>query len=105
MKWFMFAVFDTCSGVYDRPFIAHSDPAAARSFGDLAVTDEHPVGKHPEHFSLHRIGTYDDNTGKIEPEGPSCVCTALECVAKAQKVNGPKLQVLDDELTKVGGTA
>ena len=86
MKWNIYTVFDVCAGVYDRPFVAHSDPAAARSFGDLAVTDEHPVGRHPEHFTLHRLGVYDDNTGEIVAEAPTTVCTALEMIAQSQKI-------------------
>lgn len=92
MKWMVYAVFDVASGVYDRPFVAHGDPAAHRSFGDVAVSADHPIGKHPQDFTLFRIGTYDDNSGHIDPEPPAKVVTGLECVAQAQKVSPGSLQ-------------
>ena len=48
----MYGVFDSASGVYDRPFVAISHGQAIRSFGDIAVAADHPIGQHPEDFSL-----------------------------------------------------
>ena len=57
MKLFVFAVFDSASGVYDRPFVSRAEGEAVRGFADIAKDDTHPIGKHPEHFSLFRIGS------------------------------------------------
>ena len=65
MKMFMFAVYDSCSKMYDRPFCGRSEGEAVRSFGDIASDADHPIGKHPEHFSLFEVGSYDDNTGVV----------------------------------------
>ena len=86
MRVFAYAVFDTASGVYDRPFFMHSDGVAMRSFGDAVVGNDSVVGKHPEDFTLFRIGEFDDNKGILKGESPVCLCTALEMVAESRKI-------------------
>ena len=54
MILFSYSVFDRCSGAYDRPFFAISDAAAIRSFSDIAVAADHPIGAHPEDYTLFR---------------------------------------------------
>lgn len=79
MRLFMYAIYDTASKVYDRPWVARSDAEALRSFGDIANDPQHPIGKHPEHFSCFRIGLYDDNVGELIPESPvTCIGRAHE---------------------------
>lgn len=80
MKSFMFVIHDSCSGVYDRPFIARAEGEAVRMFGDIAKDLEHPIGKHPEHFSLLSVGTYDDNTGQIDSNMPVHVVKAIDII-------------------------
>ena len=63
----IYTVFDSAAVMFDRPFTAISDNAAIRSFGDICVSADHPIGQHPEDYSLYRIGTYDDNKGVIAP--------------------------------------
>ena len=91
MRMFLYTVFDTSSGIHDRPFCAFSDQAAMRSFGDIATDPGHPVGKHPEDFSLFRIGDFDDNKGMLKGEAPECLCTALELVSQRKRNNGGEL--------------
>lgn len=82
MRLNVYSVYDTASACYDRPFCFQSDGQALRAFLDICRDKEHPIGKHPEDFSLFRIGTYDDNKGSLNPEHPECLATALEMVAK-----------------------
>ena len=70
MRLFLYVVFDSASGVYDRPWVGQSDGGALRAFGDIACDAEHPIGKHPECYSLFRLGEYDDNTGIIVRKSP-----------------------------------
>ncbi len=86
MRVFMYSVYDSCSGTYDRPICAQADGAAIRSFGNIAIAADHPIGMHPEHYSLFRVGLFDDNTGVIEPELAVCIAKAHECVAVSRKV-------------------
>jgi hypothetical protein len=93
MKLFVFGVFDSVSKVYDRPWCARSEGEAVRSFGDLASDAEHPLGKHPEHYSLFEIGSYDDNTGELLSTVPvRCVARAHELVAEARKIEPGSLK-------------
>ena len=78
MRLFMYAIYDSCSKVYDRPWVARSDGEAIRGFGDVANDTDHPIGKHPEHFTCFRIGLFDDNTGEMVPENPTAVARAHE---------------------------
>ncbi len=99
MLHLVFTVHDSCSGVYDRPFIGRSEGDAIRSFGDIAMDAEHPIGKHPEHFSLFRLGTYDDNSGKLEPCAPIHVIGAIDCVSAGRVVDAQRLSVVDKEIS------
>ena len=105
MRMKVFSIFDSCAGVYDRPFVAHNEASAKRAFGDIAVSADHHIGQHPEHYSLFVVGEWDDNNGVIKPVDRVCVVTALEMVSASRKVDEAQLQIFDEELTKAGGTA
>ena len=80
MLLLMYSVHDSVSGVYDRPFVARAEGDAVRSFGDIANDKDHPIGKHAEHFSLFHVGTWNDNTGKVDPCAPTHVVNAIDLV-------------------------
>ena len=102
MRMFLYAIFDSASGIYDRPFCAQTDGAAVRMFSDLAVDADHVVGRHPEDFKLFRIGDFNDNSGEIQPEAPVCVGKAHELAANAQKVVPGSLDLFDKRLDADG---
>lgn len=99
MNHVIYTVFDSASGVYDRPFVANSDGSAVRAFGDICMSADHPIGQHPEDYSLYRIGTFDDNNAVIKPEDRICLITGQEAVSRAGKVNGDQLSLLDREVS------
>lgn len=105
MRMNVYSVFDRASGVYDRPWCAHSDQAAARSFSDVACDADHPVGKHPDDFTLFRVGTWHDESGEIGAQVPEKVINGAEAVAQARKVSPGSLKAIDPEDLKVGGSA
>lgn len=77
----VYTIFDSAAKCYQRPFYCQADGEALRAFVDLAEDKEHPVGKHPEDYSLWRIGSYNDNSGLlIAPEG------GMECLARAHEL-------------------
>ncbi len=97
MKLFVFAVFDTCSGVYDRPMCARSEGEMLRAFTDLACNAEHPIGAHPEHYKLFSIGVYDDNNGELINTGSECIASAHELVADSRRVDvGAQLDLVKE---------
>lgn len=98
MKLNVYTIFDQATGAYMRPFFMQSDGQATRAFKDLAVAADHDIGKHPEDYSLWRIGTFDDNKAKLIPEDKECLATALELIALAQNVNRDNIQELNREV-------
>ncbi len=82
----IYCVFDCAAAAYMRPFFAQSDAEALRSFTDISIDADHPIGAHPEDYSLHRIGIYNDQTAVITPEDKQCLATAQERVASTRKI-------------------
>lgn len=104
MKLNIYSIYDTATGAYMRPFFAPADGMATRSFKDIATDATHEVGKHPEDYSLWRLGIFDDNKGTITPEDRECLCTALELVALSRKIEPGQLDAFDKNMS-AGGTA
>ena len=92
MRLNVYAIFDRASGIYDRPWCAHSDQAAIRSFTDIAQDAEHPIGKHPEDFTLFRVGTWQDDKGEMVGESAEKVIGAAEAVAAVRKIEPGSLK-------------
>jgi hypothetical protein len=67
MKKSMFAVFDNAAKLYLQPFLEVTDATAVRAVQDAAKGD-HPFSKHPEDFTLTRLGVYDEETGQLNQD-------------------------------------
>ncbi len=100
MKVQIYAIFDTCSGIYEKPFFHTADDAVRREFQDVCTSADHPISKHPEHYSLWRLGNFDNLTGKIINEQNECLWQAVEAISQAQTVN-PQAQL--DLAHKING--
>jgi len=97
MKLNMYSIFDTASGSYQRPIFARADGEIMREFQNICVDEKHPCGEHPEDYSLIRVGTFDDQDGKINNEENSTLATGLEMVALSRSNShipkiGPELR-------------
>ncbi len=95
MRLNAYSIFDSASGAYMRPFFLLADSQALRSFTDIATDADHEVGKHPEDYSLVRIGTFDDQTGKLHPEDVLVLAIGIEVVSSSRNVN--KQNILEFE--------
>ncbi len=84
MKVQLYAIFDTCSGIYEKPFFSTADDLVRREFQDVATTPDHQINKHPEHYSLWRLGNFDNNTGKVVDEANECLWQAIEAIAQSE---------------------
>ena len=102
----LYAIFDTCSGVYDGPAPGTNDETMIRSFTDLAVNADHPIGKHPEHYNLIKVGSWNDATGEIVDFQNMTLRTGLEAVSSMQRVDSAKLVEFEksDEVVNYGGS-
>lgn len=72
MRLIVCAVFDKASELYGQPFFVNATGQAIRSFQDEAnrQADDNTVYKHPTHFALYQIGTFDNNTGELAGTQP-----------------------------------
>ena len=55
MRLNAYSIFDTASGLYDRPNFINSDAQAIRMFGDICMDEKHPIGQHPEDYSMFAL--------------------------------------------------
>jgi len=79
----LLAVFDSKVGIFDRPFLVRSSAEGIRSFADEVARQDSVLRQHPEDYSLHRMGEFDQTTGAVIPEvAPVALITALELVAR-----------------------
>lgn len=98
MKQQIYAVFDTCAGIYDSPHFANSDDVVKRQFQDICTAADNPISNHPEHYSLWRLAAWDNTNGKINNEANECLCTALEIISQSQNVDPDKIQELHTKM-------
>ncbi len=64
MKLNLYTIYDTCAAFYKPPFALQTDEQAMREFTDIFDGDN-PIAKHPEHYFLMYLGTWNNDTGKI----------------------------------------
>lgn len=98
MKTNIYSIYDTAAGIYQKPFVAQSHGEVTRSFSDIACDAEHPIGQHPEDYTLFCLGTFNDGTGEIIPKPPNKIATALELIAISRNVNSDNIEALDLEI-------
>ena len=104
MKLNAYTIYDVASGIYMRPFFSQADGQAMRGFKDIALDADHEVGKHPEDYTLYRVGSFNDVTGVMASEELEKLITGLECVASSRNVNKENLDLLNKNIS-AGGTA
>lgn len=95
MKLNAYTIYDVASGVYMRPFFSQADGQALRGFKDIATDADHEIGKHPEDYTLFRIGTFNDTTGKMAGEELEKLATGLEMVSQDRNSPGNGLDFFD----------
>ena len=91
-----FSIFDSAAQAYLPPFILPRDEMAQRTFGDCVNSADHQFGAHPEHYTLFRLGVWDDETGIFtpEPNGPQTLGNGVTYVRtpSEEKTNGTALR-------------
>ena len=78
MKHVICSVYDKAVDAYMRPFFCKTEGEAVRMFEDICLDDTQPLGKHPEDYSLYRIGVFDDHSAVLESCDPVCLRRAHE---------------------------
>ncbi len=95
MKSQCYAIFDSCSGIYEKPFFSTTDDLVKREFQDVVNAADHPISNHPEHYSLWRLGNFDNTNGKINNEDNECLWTGIEAKAQSQTVDQRQMDLLN----------
>lgn len=66
MKYALVAIRDAAAGAFMRPWTVPSVGMARRSFQDECVRYGSDMNKHPEDFELFELGSFDEDSGKVE---------------------------------------
>lgn len=68
MKTKTYTIYDSKTGLYNKPMYFHNHPAAIRAVTQALTDEQSTLGQHPEDYSLFYIGEYDEETAKMEQE-------------------------------------
>lgn len=79
----MYCVKDVKSGLFNSPHFVSSDGVAIRSFGAACEDKSTDLNKYPSDFSLYHVGSFNLETGMIEPTQPKQIANAAEFVKYA----------------------
>jgi len=78
-----FSIHDAKAQAFLTPFFFATDGQAIRVFSDTVRDPNHAFGKHPEDYSLFRIGEFDLSTGRV---GGIDGTNGVECLLVAKQV-------------------
>ena len=76
----IYSMFDKKAIRYLPPFFMQTDGMAERGIFDnlrQPGAQDAELWVHASDFALHSIGTFDDETGEIQPMAPICVCEVV----------------------------
>ena len=67
MNHILFTVYDEKAEVFLPPFFVHTIGIATRAFSDAinAVNTDHQFSKHPQDYTLFKLGYFDDSTAEM----------------------------------------
>lgn len=71
MKYGIYSIRDAAAHVFTAPTIDLTDESAIRGFSQAINNSGSAMNFCPSDFALYRIGTYNVETGSIEPANPS----------------------------------
>lgn len=78
------AIRDRALDAFMQPWFVPSEGLAIRAFQDEVNNKDAPMNKHPEDYELFRIGTFDDRTGQVKPEGAQSLAVAQRMLTKGE---------------------
>lgn len=85
MKLEAYSVFDQAVGAFASPQFVRSRLEAVRLFAAACRHgSDHQFAAHPQDFSLHHVGEWDDESGELTSVKPERVITAVQCQAEGK---------------------
>lgn len=78
------AVRDSALDAFMRPFFVPARGLAIRSFSDEVnrVAEGNGLNSHPDDYELYCIGTFDEDTGRLEAVTHEMLIRGKDCVVK-----------------------
>lgn len=64
----VYVIYDSQAEFYNQPFFLINDEIALRSALDLRNDPGTEIGRHPQDFTMFKIGTYDDTTAVLDTD-------------------------------------
>lgn len=85
----VFTVYDSKAEQYLAPFVTNTVGVAERMFSELVNQDGHQFNRHPEDYTLYRIGTFDSHDAVLAPSPMTAIATAISLLrSRPQLVEG-----------------
>lgn len=69
----MFSVYDAKAGSFAQPFFSQNKQLALRAISAVMHDETHTFFMHAEDYTLYWLGSWDDETGALEPGHPEAV--------------------------------
>lgn len=79
MQLRIYSVRDAKAELFNQPFFKNTHGEAERAFRELRQDPKSFINKYPDDFDLYYVGTYDDQTGKIDAlDTPQHIAKAIQ---------------------------
>ena len=79
MTYFTFSIYDSKAKNYHIPYNLKNEAVAVREFADIVNDPKSSIYKHPEDYTLFKIGTWDDHDAKFKLEStPKSLAKGVE---------------------------
>ena len=78
MKYGIYSIRDSASGVFTAPTIDLTDNSAIRAFSQAANNSDSMMNFCPSDFSLYRVGTFNVESGTIVPLNPPMMLVSAD---------------------------
>ena len=92
MEQHIFTVYDSAAGAYLEPFFAPSVEAAIRNFRYAVNKEGHTFNTFPDDYTLFYIGTFEQQSGVLNPQVPSSLGVAITFL---DRMEPPQLEAVD----------
>lgn len=67
----IFTIYDSKANSFLQPFYCPNQSVAIRHFAHAANDPSTDIGRYPEDFNLHEIGTFDTDSGDLAITTPA----------------------------------
>ena len=96
MKLNAYSIYDKAVQAYARVFFLRTDSEAKRGFATICMDADGDIIKHPEDYTLFRIGEFDDGDGLLTGCEPVPLARAHEMIAMQQARTERQLSLVEE---------